>query len=134
MITIENNTPHPKKKISSINSESIVVNESDYSEIDYKTPIETLGISINKENNKKKKKIEFDLPKKDIKQLKNRQNTEIEEIKDPDSNANSTIKTSVLDKDFKLGETTNMLLRKTTIEKKSTKEVKEKGNKKPSHT
>jgi len=134
MITIENNTPHPKKKISSINSESIVVNESDYSEIDYKTPIETLGISINKENNKKKKKIEFDLPKKDIKQLKNRQNTEIEEIKDPDSNANSTIKTSVLDKDFKLGETTNMLLRKTTIEKKSTKEKKEKGNKKPSHT
>ena len=129
MIEIENNISHPKKKISSINTESIIVNESDYSEIDDKTPIETLGISINNQNTKKKKKIEFDLPKKDTKQLK-KQNSDTEEIKEPDSIANSTIK----DKDFKLGETTNMLLRKTTIEKKSTKEIKEKGNKKPSHT
>ena len=132
MLEIENNTSHPKKKISSINTESIVINESDYSEIDDKIPIETLGISITKENSKKKKKIEFDLPKKDIKQNKNKQNSENEELKDPDSIANSTIRG--LEKDFKLGETTNMLLRKTTIEKKSTKEKKEKGNKKPSHT
>ena len=102
--------------------ESIVINESDYSEIDDKIPIETLGISITKENSKKKKKIEFDLPKKDIKQNKNKQNSENEELKDPDSIANSTIRG--LEKDFKLGETTNMLLRKTTIEKKSTKEEK----------
>ena len=132
MLEIENNTSHPKKKISSINTESIVINESDYSEIDDKIPIETLGISITKENSKKKKKIEFDLPKKDIKQNKNKQNSENEELKDPDSIANSTIRG--LEKDFKLGETTNMLLRKTTTEKKSTKEKKEKGNKKPSHT
>ena len=50
------NISNPKKKISSINTESIVINESDYSEINDKTPIETLGISMTKEQKKKKKK------------------------------------------------------------------------------
>ena len=126
------NISNPKKKISSINTESIVINESDYSEINDKTPIETLGISMTKDN-KPKKKIEFDLPKKDSK-VKNKGNIDLEGENGHDSGINSIIGNTTIDKkDFKLGVTTNMLLRKISDDKR-TEEKKEKGNKKPSHT
>ena len=127
------NISNPKKKISSINTESIVINESDYSEINDKTPVETLGISMTKDN-KPKKKIEFDIPKKDYSKMKSKGNTEMEAENGHDSGMNSIIGNTTVDKkDFKLGVTTNMLLRKISEDKKSD-DKKEKGNKKPSHT
>ena len=129
---MENNVRHPNKKLSSIHTASIIVNESDYSEINDKTPIETLGISMSKDINGKKKKLEFDIPKsKEGNGIKKRINTEGEDAKALDSLANS-IGNIIDKKEFKLGERTNLLLRKNSDEKK-TEEKKEKGNKKPSH-
>ena len=129
---MENNVRHPNKKLSSIHTASIIVNESDYSEINDKTPIETLGISMSKDINGKKKKLEFDIPKsKEGNGIKKRINTEGEDAKALDSLANS-IGNIIDKKEFKLGERTNLLLRKNSDEKKS-EEKKEKGNKKPSH-
>ena len=128
---MENNVRHPNKKLSSIHTASIIVNESDYSEINDKTPIETLGISMSKDINGKKKKLEFDIPKsKEGNGIKKRINTEGEDAKALDSLANS-IGNIIDKKEFKLGERTNLLLRKNSDEKK-TEEKKEKGNKKPS--
>ena len=129
---MENNVRHPNKKLSSIHTASIIVNESDYSEINDKTPIETLGISMSKDINGKKKKLEFDIPKsKEGNGIKKRINTEGDDAKALDSLANS-IGNIIDKKEFKLGERTNLLLRKNSDEKK-TEEKKEKGNKKPSH-
>ncbi len=129
---MENNVRHPNKKLSSIHTASIIVNESDYSEINDKTPIETLGISMSKDINGKKKKLEFDIPKsKEGNGIKKRINTEGDDAKALDSLANS-IGNIIDKKEFKLGERTNLLLRKNSDEKKS-EEKKEKGNKKPSH-
>ena len=124
---MENNVRHPNKKLSSIHTASIIVNESDYSEINDKTPIETLGISMSKEN--KKKKLEFDIPKsKEGNGIKKRINTEGEDPKGIESLANS-IGNIIDKKEFKLGERTNLLLKKNPEEKKA-EEKKEKENKK----
>ena len=90
------NISNPKKKISSINTESIVINESDYSEINDKTPIDTLGNSMSKDN-KPKKKIEFDIPKKESK-LKSGLNTDMEIENGHDSGINSIIGNTTTDK------------------------------------
>ena len=74
---------------------------------------------MKKTKNGKKKKLEFDIPKsKEGNGIKKRINTEGEDAKALDSLANS-IGNIIDKKEFKLGERTNLLLRKNSDEKKT---------------